>query len=142
MFKVLDLKQNGIYVVQVLKEDKKTSIVSIIGVLQYLSQGLSKDKYGKIIFMDQKPFEFKETITVSNEYLTDLSFKDTTKIGTEKYYKETLQSSLCIAQYTIYNGIKKDESEGKPANWNLIKIVETLTEHAKYYGFKLINVEE
>jgi len=141
-YKVLELSHYGTYIVDVLETNKNISKVVILGVLRYPAQGLSKDKYDVITFINQKPLEFQDIKTVPNQYLKDTDIKNFEgyKVGTKEFYIETLRSSLIMAQYTIFNDIKRVEAKKQPANWNHCQVVNLLTEHAKDFGFKLVKV--
>lgn len=141
-YKVLELSHYGTYIVDVLETNKNISKVVILGVLRYPAQGLSKDKYDVITFINQKPLEFQDIKTVPNQYLKDTDTRNFEgyKVGTKEFYIETLRSSLIMAQYTIFNDIKRVEAKKQPANWNHCQVVNLLTEHAKDFGFKLVKV--
>lgn len=134
-YKVGEFNQFGSYLLEVVREEKKSTIVKIIGVLRYPSQGLGKDNRNLPKFISQKPLPFGSIKEVPNQYLKDVSeedFKD--EIGSEDFYNYTVHVSLYVAQQTILRQIREKEAHKQCADYNLCKVLEVLSEHAKVFG--------
>jgi len=138
-YKIGEFNQLGAYLLEVIKEDKKSSLVKVVGVLRYSSQGLGKDNRNNLPkFISQKPLKFGTTKQVLNQYLNEVSRDEFDniqfEIGSEEFYRYTVHASLFIAQQTILRQIENREVHGQASDWNLENVLKVMNEHAKDFG--------